>query len=1475
MADGEIIKNYDFDTVNSGQLGSWIMNKRNGKNLVVDKTAFTINAGVVSRNFNREVRLVQTFDAVLTNDQEYTVLISEQANDNIPSAEILLMNSSGVQTKVTWTQIDGVSVVNGETNRPTKIRKTGTFKVTNTKTKGIAVILRSKSTKLSSVNLATGAPVDCVGEWSEWGECDAECGGGTKTRTYSVTTSAIAGGTECDYSQNETQTDDCNTDDCPEVEGCTDYTNAPATLLVSGITDYGGFYDSGNSPTGMNGTYTLRNVAENGRPAWRKNANSDSFQIYYETNEWYFEYTAYTYKRKFKLNDNSQCPWEGSWTYQGDVYYSNQSSVPNPDNGSNLSSARVTNPSSSSASGNSGSAGESDCPSSSELSTIYVSNDDSIDLGNTAGQANGTYNRESAQRANKAYWLRSGSPYYGIRWYDNAHGGAWVIGNVGQAAGKAFNNNGVKYSPYSYTNEDCFVNATWTHVAGTGGGTASTTLDVSNTQASSGTTGGPQGINPDNWPDEIYVVNHPQGQHLGGSYLKSDQTTGGGSNGDPSFPVYSNGYYELKCLATEISGPLPTDFKWGFNPGGINDVPFYYGTADETSNSGDSPLDVTFTYLVSFNGRSVSAAANGFNMYDADSEADIDAIKSNSTPTFTKTNVTASEQDISVEMSVTSVDRWKVYITYETYTQNSHSRNVQYETFGEGSVEDESLSFHINPELWMPDTTQEFTIYYEGFLSGNESPVVEAYSEGTTTISDSYTSGTDVIPYKAFEDCASKLDISLTANDTHLLYNQFKPNDGDNTLEWKGFQMLPYKGSNSHYPPRRIYRNGKKGAHRACLWYDVAMHSWMITQNPYKTDNWVIQQSVPFTTVPTDGEYQSAMTNLGSTAFNSVLEDKNASEPFDVVGWNYTSSLDVADSIGLTVQESQTQAPLPLPDSNCKELIINKHFDFGQQQTTGKRVVKFWTKLTESAQVPEMEYLVKDTHTEATENYLEIKQSATYSNKTYLNIFTPLIEESVLSPAVNNQEPVGGYYGASTTYSTKFAKSNRLLKPNTEYVLRLGTYKDAGTKTRVEFTKFYNNKFTGTQVTLLEIDGDAVPSTGSFKSFANIRSSLVFKTSLKPYQLPVILNLRIRHGFPISSVSLSPKTCVNASDDSSTFSKTTSTNSPVNWTNAGKQIAGNALYSGQLTKGNIVKQKSLNHILFRNKFSTDMIKAKNYELTLFNPTGEKYSVNFSTNNYVDDVLIKWTEVDGLAVSNPKFSKAGIAVEKTAKFRTINKDIHVPNEITIDIGGEILENSNFQKKDGFVPDNWCVLDEHLAPREIDVDMFNQDFIKNKGVLRTLFPKSFNWPLQAGENRGIPLTQKFKDGFSLASHQSYRIEIEKFGTGHLGKQISVLFLDENMKPIEMKWTRRGQDGSDYIHPCGRFGDYESTDDATIKGVKTSAVFEYADLKIVTPDYFVIFSPFGVSLKSVSLRAVSTDATVNSKTGLLGGYEIKQIN
>ena len=77
--------------------------------------------------------------------------------------------------------------------------------------------------------------VDCVGAYDEWSACSLDCGGGTKTRTYTVITQAENGGAECEAGDGDVDQQNCNTDACQTCGEATcpgDYVNRPESVLV-------------------------------------------------------------------------------------------------------------------------------------------------------------------------------------------------------------------------------------------------------------------------------------------------------------------------------------------------------------------------------------------------------------------------------------------------------------------------------------------------------------------------------------------------------------------------------------------------------------------------------------------------------------------------------------------------------------------------------------------------------------------------------------------------------------------------------------------------------------------------------------------------------------------------------------------------------------------------------------------------------------------------------------------------------------------------------------------------------------------------------------------------------------------------------------------------------------------------------------------------------------------------------------------
>jgi len=60
-------------------------------------------------------------------------------------------------------------------------------------------------------------PKDCVGAWSWYSSCSSSCGSGSRTKTYSITTEARYGGSQCPYSDGDSQTQGCDSGACPDT----------------------------------------------------------------------------------------------------------------------------------------------------------------------------------------------------------------------------------------------------------------------------------------------------------------------------------------------------------------------------------------------------------------------------------------------------------------------------------------------------------------------------------------------------------------------------------------------------------------------------------------------------------------------------------------------------------------------------------------------------------------------------------------------------------------------------------------------------------------------------------------------------------------------------------------------------------------------------------------------------------------------------------------------------------------------------------------------------------------------------------------------------------------------------------------------------------------------------------------------------------------------------------------------------------
>ena len=63
----------------------------------------------------------------------------------------------------------------------------------------------------------TACPIDCEGSWGSFGDCSMECGGGYALQEYTVTVEAQFGGAECPALNGAFNSQECNTLECPPI----------------------------------------------------------------------------------------------------------------------------------------------------------------------------------------------------------------------------------------------------------------------------------------------------------------------------------------------------------------------------------------------------------------------------------------------------------------------------------------------------------------------------------------------------------------------------------------------------------------------------------------------------------------------------------------------------------------------------------------------------------------------------------------------------------------------------------------------------------------------------------------------------------------------------------------------------------------------------------------------------------------------------------------------------------------------------------------------------------------------------------------------------------------------------------------------------------------------------------------------------------------------------------------------------------
>jgi hypothetical protein len=115
-----------------------------------------------------------------------------------------------------------------------------------------------------SCNTHVQCPVECAGEWGQWGDCSLPCGNGTQTRNYVVLQEPQHGGADCP-DRDTSQGQECNTQACPPPPP------EPVDCLGS-WSDYGECSHLCGPDGAQQRTFTISQVASNGGSACAQEA---------------------------------------------------------------------------------------------------------------------------------------------------------------------------------------------------------------------------------------------------------------------------------------------------------------------------------------------------------------------------------------------------------------------------------------------------------------------------------------------------------------------------------------------------------------------------------------------------------------------------------------------------------------------------------------------------------------------------------------------------------------------------------------------------------------------------------------------------------------------------------------------------------------------------------------------------------------------------------------------------------------------------------------------------------------------------------------------------------------------------------------------------------------------------------------------------------------------------------------------------